>query len=189
VSQTPVEPDPVAGGYCAETDLRVGDTRLPDYMGTKEQRIQSGAQEIDAALGHIYVTPLDFTDPDTRQVEPESRPARLMVRKINWLITSGRMLLDMDASGEEDRQHAYGLAMLKEGLGLLQQIVTGEMILAGALVFGSEEAAAEDFTGPKLFNEDPESLVEGFYQNRAPGTLVNVPVAPYGIPGVSVIRG
>jgi hypothetical protein len=185
MSQTPPDDSPVQGAYCAVSDLRTGDIRLPPYLGTPEQIIKKASDEIDAALGHIYKTPINF--PVIQGVDEATyRPAKLTLKKINWLIASGRSMLDMAAVGEDTTQHAYGLGMLKEGLALLKQIETGEMRLTGAELIESGETDAEDFTGPSIHNEDPASLVETFYQQRGFGDPRMIGQAsPYGIPGVT----
>jgi hypothetical protein len=153
----------VAGAYCGIEDLRFGDIAYPSYLGDKEQRIKSGAEEIDTAIGHIYVTPVVI--PETIPLD-HTRPSYLMLKKINWLITSGRMVLDMAAAGERDNLHAYGRSMLKEGIDMLTGIATGETQLPGIEQLPPAEGQVV-FTGPAIFNEDPESLVEGFYQGRS----------------------
>lgn len=154
----------VEGAYCGVEDLRHGDIAYPAYLGTKEARVKAAAEEIDIAIGHIYKTPIEI--PDT--IEPEHRPSFLTLKKINWLIASGRIVLDMAAAGERDNLHAYGHSMLKEGLGMLAALAGGEVKLPGVEVIDQPEGSADDFSGPHIYNEDPESLVESFYKARSP---------------------
>ena len=174
--QTP-EPN-VQGAYCAEGDLRLGDIRLPNYI-TREQGIKTAADEIDEALGHIYITPIEIPN------DAQYRPARLALKKINWLLASGRMILDLNASGESDNQHAYGMGMLKEGLALLKAYATEERKLDGAAKIELPEGEQPSFTGPAIFNEDPESLVESFYKRSASSPMIDgLPprqAMPYGL--------
>jgi hypothetical protein len=172
----------VAGAYCAEEDLRTGDLRAPSYT-SKEQYIKNAAEEIDTALGHLYVTPI-VIPPGV----PVNRPAELYLKKVNWLLASGRFILDIAAAGESDNLHAYGNSMLKEAQGMLTLLTSEELVLVGAEKIPDPDAG-KNFTGPAIFNEDSESLVEGFYVGRRPytglgepipGTLYPAPVVPYG---------
>lgn len=173
MSQNPTEvPD---GAYCSVGDLRTGDIRLPSYI-SPEQRVQGAAEEIDIAIGHIYKTPVDFGDP----VPLESRPSQLFLKKVNWLIASGRIILDMAAAGENQQQHAFGMGMLKEGLKMLEELRTSQFDLVGVPRL-DDDKETKDFTGPAIHNEDPMSLVESFYSPRVNGYPV-APGMPYGIP-------
>lgn len=151
----------VANSYCELNDLRKGDLPLPSFMADGSQFLVGAAQEIDAQLGHIYQTPFIVDPPDSTM----KRPAVLLLRKINWLIGSGRLILDLAASGENTELHAYGKRMLDEGMLLLMQIANGEIILSGAPFLEPEEGETEEgiFTGPIVVNEDEQSLVQGFY--------------------------
>lgn len=191
MSVTPPDEAPITGAYCALGDLRKGDIPLPTYMGNGTSYISAASDEIDAALGHLYKTPITFDDPPGSGTVPlTARPAALMLKKINWLIASGRLILDLAAAGENDNQHAYGMGMLKEGLGLLKQIVDGEITLTGADIVDPPEGQ-QPTTGPTIHNEDPASLVQGFYEQRSPANVYPIrypgQVQPYGIPGV--LRG
>lgn len=115
--------------------------------------IRSQADDIDAQLGHIYQTPIVVPD------EPKYRPTLLLLKKINNLLASGRLMLDMSAAGEDDNPNAYGMQMLREGLALLGQIQSGSIILAGAPRIDESTGAP----GPLIHNEDSVSLVEQFY--------------------------
>lgn len=168
--------------YCSEADLRTGDLRAPSYT-SKEQYIKGAAKEIESALGHIYVTPF-VIDPSV----PENRPSILLIEKLNWLLASGRFILDVAAAGERDNLHAYGASMLKEAQDILKQLQNREPLLTGApLIPGTGDQGG---SGPRIDNEDSESLVKGFYeQNRSPylgageplpGWPYKKPVIPYG---------
>lgn len=171
----------VDGAYCATEDMRTGDIAEPSYT-SREQYIKNAAEEIDTALGHLYVTPLVI------DVADKFRPARLYVKKINWLLASGRMLTDVAAAGEMDNLHSYGKRLLDEAQVMLNQLVSGEVFLAGAELIEPDPDAAKDWTGPTVFNEDPVSMVQQFYEGRSPYNL-GVPgpyptpyVRPYGYP-------
>ena len=166
----------VENAYCAEADLRTGDLAPPSYT-SKVQYIQNAAEEIDAAIGAIYVTPIEIP------AQPEFRPSILFLKKVNWLLASGRLILDIAAAGEQDTLHAYGKSLLAEAVGMLEQLQAREIALVGATVIPSTNDEGRS-TGPTIFNEDKESLVEGFYRNQRPGVLgiaaYRPPVVPYG---------
>lgn len=171
----------VEGAYCEIGDLRTGDIAPPSYT-TPEQYVITAAEEIDAAIGHIYVTPVVI---DTTG-HSEYRPSVLYLKKINWLLASGRMLLDVAAAGEMDNTHAYGRRMLDEALKMLHLLTSDELVLAGAVKIDSGDEQGSN-SGPFILNEDSESLVEGFYKNRRPSyglaeswPFGPPPVVPYG---------
>lgn len=143
--------------YSTKADLRIGDIRLPARFGDGSAFVEEAADEIDAQLGHIYVTPFVID-----AAVAKNRPAILLLKKINNLIASGRLVLDMAASSEDQTLHAYGASMLKEGLKLLAMIQSREILLTGAELIPNSEGK-NDPTGPMIYNEDAESLVQGFY--------------------------
>lgn len=175
MSQSPAEvPE---GAYCAVGDLRTGDIRLPSYINLA-QRVQGAAEEIDIAIGHIYKTPVSFGQ---APIPLSSRPSQLALKKINWLIASGRILLDIAAASEDRTNHAYGMGMLKEGLAMLEKLRNGDVLLVGAEKIEGEEGNPS-FTGPAIMQEDPFSLVESFYAPRDIMGQPIVPGYPYGYP-------
>lgn len=164
------------GVYCGLEDLLLGDLTLPRYMGDGSQFVNIAAEDIDSSLGHIYVTPIEIVGSD-----PTYRASTLMLKRINRLLASGRIILDLAAAGEDSDLHAYGRSLYREGMDLLQKIVTGDIVLAGAdRVDAGLDAAS---TGPRIINEDSASLVESFYARFDPTICypLNQPqVHPYG---------
>lgn len=162
--------------YCAIEDLRTGDLPAP-FGSTKEQYIKSAAEEIDGALGHVYVTPFVI------QSTPKNRPTILTLKKLNWLLASGRFILDVAVAGEQRERHAYGKSLLEEAQAMLAILRTGNPLLEGAETIEPEEATEP--TGPIIHNEDAMSLVENFYQ-RAQDPFFGYPwsatqqAVPYG---------
>lgn len=163
----------VDGAYCELGDLRTGDIATPSYT-TREQYIVNAAEEIEAALGHIYVTPMVI---DTTG-HPEYRPSILFLKKVNWLLASGRLVLDVAAAGEMDNLHAYGKRMLDEAAGMITLLTSGELVLAGAEQIGGDEEKRP--TGPMILNEDDESLVEGFYRRHRQNSFGFAEPYPFG---------
>lgn len=148
----PVMPRSVV--YSAEEDLLLGNIPLPSYASA-EKFINDAADEIDSVLGFLYVTPIDMSDGGT-----VLKPARLLVKRIsNWLAT-GRLVLAVAAGGEQRELHAYGADLVKQATILLEKLGAREIILEGADPVDNDIAT---FVGPQIYNKDPESNVEAFY--------------------------
>lgn len=167
----------VQGAYCALEDLRTGDLATPSYT-SRDQYIKNAAEEIDTALGHLYVTPFVIDSDD------EFRPSILYLKKCNWLLASGRMIADIAAAGESDNLHAYAKRMLDEAMEMLEYIANGKFVLAGAEQIVSVDA--ENWTGPSIHNEDSVSMVQQFYDIRRPSPFyvprippMYPPIQPY----------
>lgn len=156
--------------YSTKDDLLTGDIPLAGKYGDGTPFVQMAADEIDAQIGHIYETPIVLAD------TPENRPARLLLKKINNLLASGRIILDMAAGAEDDRLHAYGTSMWQEGISLLNQLSNRSIILQGAVLIESKADDKNDRVS--IHNEDPKSLVEEFYNPTRP---VYAPLRPWGL--------
>lgn len=161
------------GVYCGLTDLMKGDLELARYMGDGSGYINLAAEDIDSHLGHIYVTPIEVLVAD-----PRYRPTTLMLKRVNRLLASGRMILDLAAAGEDSDLHAYGRSLLREAMDLLNKIALGDIVLAGAERLDDGEVVP---TGPRVVNEDSESLVEAFYSRFNGNNIfaVNPQIEPY----------
>jgi hypothetical protein len=160
--------------YCEKTDLLTGDIPLAGRYGDGQRFVDLAADEIDAQIGHIYVTPIVF-DESTPEKAARLRPAKLLLKKINTLLASGRIILDMAAGGEDDRLHAYGKSMHDEAVLLLNSITSGQIALTDAPVL-AEDVDADN--GPTIAQDDPYSLVEGFYKQYGRSPLAPVPAIP-----------
>jgi len=163
--------------YCTKTDLLIGDIPLAAKYGDGTGFVQLAADEIDASIGKIYVTPVTFD----LTASPESRPSQLMLKKINILLASGRIIMDMAAGSEDAALHAYGYAMWKEAWTLLQDIVSGKYDL-DTLSGNLPTDTANDNTAVSISNEDGYSLVEAFYSgipSVAPYPLQGKRIRPY----------
>jgi len=142
-------------GYCATTDLLLGQIPLPQYL-TKEQAIGDAADEIDAHLGFVYVIPI-ATD------APVSPVVKLILKRINAALASGRLILQLDSGGEESKLHAYGLSLVTEATKAIEWIASGKQVLPGVPPVNP----GSDFSGPLIYNKDAESSVEAFYDRIA----------------------
>jgi hypothetical protein len=141
--------------YSEVGDLLNGNIPLPDYVD-KQKFVQDAADEIDSKIGFIYVTPIDISDSSD-----VPRPARLLLKRINNFLATGRLLMAVDAGGEDDRLHAYGWSLVQEATVALSQIASGEIYLKGADPVNVGEDAI--ITSIIVNNLDVESNVEAFY--------------------------
>jgi len=146
--------------YCAKEDLLTGDIPLAGKYGDGSAFVQLAADEIDGQIGHIYTTPVVF-DESTPEKVAAVRPAKLLLKKINQLLASGRIILDMAAGAEDASLHAYGASMVTEAIALLNQLSSQKIKLTDAPLLPSTED--DENTGPSIAQADPYSLVEGFY--------------------------
>lgn len=148
-------------GYCEPSDLLMGSIPLPSYMSA-EKMIDDARDEIDSYLGYAYKTPFDVTV----ETGTLARPARLLLKRINAHLATGRIILAV-ASPEENRNlHAYGWQLVSESIAALQAIAKGEIVLDGAEL-NEDAPAGEPATAPLINNLDPESNVEAFYNRLA----------------------
>jgi hypothetical protein len=152
-------------GYCEPTDLLIGDIPLAGKYGDGEGRVDFAADEIDSMIGHKYVVRVVVDD------IPANKPTILLLKKINVLLASGRIILDQAAGTENNNLHSYGKSMLDEGMSLLKMICNGEILLIGAELVPGADAPNDTIT---VIQEDQYSLVGGFYdrfQSAFPNTF------------------
>lgn len=142
--------------YCQTTDLLTGDVPTPAYL-SPQKYVDDAANEIDSKIGFVYETPVDITDdPDN----PVVRPVRLLLTRLNVFIATGRLLMAVAASGEDERLHAYGWSLVQEATLTLEAIASGKLPLEGV---DKLPAAQAQITAPLSYNEDSESNVSAFY--------------------------
>lgn len=145
--------------YCEEADLLLGNIPIADYV-SKSKYISDAADEIDSMIGSRYVTPVNLAD------TAENRPARLLLKRINAHLASGRLIMALDAGGQDDRLHAYGYSLVQQALAALAALVDGTADLGAAPVI--PDPNANSVTVPVVIsNIDPESQVEAFYARVA----------------------
>jgi hypothetical protein len=168
--------------YCAKEDLLTGDIPLAGKYGDGTSFVNFAADEIDAQIGHVYVTPIVYANP----LDPKSKPAQLLLKKINILLASGRIILDMAAGSEDNNLHAYGNSMLREGINLLKMISSGQIDLYGATRVNAPDVVPDN-TAVSVIQDDPYSLVESFYSSYSRPAWSfppPAPIEPYGDPVV-----
>lgn len=134
------------------------------------------ADLMDAQIGQIYVTPVVLDEN-----VPEQRAGALLLKQINLLVASGRILMDAKAAGSD--LQTYGKSMFDEGIGYLRMVLNGQFALRGALTLGDNPETPPN--NAAVVNEDPNSLVKAFYENTMQGNKWSWPpvqpsrVAPY----------
>lgn len=143
--------------YSSPEDLLLGNIPLRDDA-TQLKYCSDATDEIDSTIGFLYETPVDMTD-DPGTV---ARPSRLLLKRINNFIASGRLILAYAAGTEDDNLNAYAQYLLGQARDALMKIASGDIVLQGAVTIGdgSENPVS---SGPLFFNLDPESNVEAFY--------------------------
>lgn len=149
--------------YSTVGDLLLGDLPVPTYMD-QQKYVNDAANEIDSVIGFLYVTPVDMTDPG-----PVSRPARLLMTRLNTHLSSGRLLMAIATASEDTQLNAYGRYLVDMVGTTLQEIVDGKIQLPGAAQNDNGDDTP-NFSGPVIANIDQVSIVESFYQQLAQPT-------------------
>lgn len=138
-----------AGRYCSREDLLVGDlTVSPAQL---DRFIAQAADDIDAELGVEYIVPILFTNTPPH--------VRLMLKKINTLLATGRFIMAQAVGGEQDGTHAYGYSLVKEAQGMILAIKNGQVELPGV----TRRIVQVQGNAPAIFNHDKHSAVDAFY--------------------------
>ena len=152
--------------YSTTADLLIGNIPLPATL-TPQKYVDDAADEIDSIIGFRYVTPIDMSELGT-----VPKPARLLLKRVsNWLAT-GRIILAVDAAGEDVQLHAYGLRLIEDATVTLRAIADGTVFLEGApTIADSDEATLGLRRAPQIGNLDSESQVEAFYSALDPSNL------------------
>lgn len=154
--------------YSEVSDLLVGDTRL-DGVISKQAYVDAAADEIDGFLGGMYETPVVVSG------DAVSRSTMLMLKTINNWLATGRIILTISRTGEDNNLDALGKYYVEMAMERLKQIANGTIKLPGAT---STSPAGPNSRGPQHANSDKESLVDAFYNNfnpTNPGYLISPP--------------
>ena len=150
--------------YAVLGDLLTGNIPMPAYLDPAKY-LQDAADEIDSKIGHVYVTPIDVNS------SAVTHPTRLLLKRINAHLASGRLLMAAAASAEQQTVHAYAERLVKESQAALCAIAEGKVKLEGATVIQIDAAP----TVPLIYNKDLESHVDAFYDRLvAPTTAAEV---------------
>lgn len=161
----------------------MGNIPLPT-TGAAERAVNQAADEIDAAIGFKYKTPVLATGANQRAVA-------MLMQNINIWLATGRLIQELTAAREEQQIHAYALGLVNEAMATIKMIVTGEIILEGVPPVSNTETPQN---APFILNVDDESNVEAFYDRIANPLAVAQgdawPYYLYGSPtGSAVYRG
>lgn len=140
--------------YSEEGDLLIGQIPLPAYV-IAQTYISNAAEEIDAIIGMTYVTPVSLQD------APESRASKLVLKKANNFLASGRIIMAVDAGGQDSELHKYGQYLVREAEKIVRAIAEGEFILVGATRLDGEMSSS----APTIDNADAASIVDAYYDN------------------------
>jgi phage gp36-like protein len=161
--------------YSQVTDLLIGNIPLPQAL-TPQKYVDDAADEIDSVIGFRYQTPIDMSD-----LGNVVKPARLLLKRVsNWLAT-GRIILAVDAAGEDVQLHAYGLKLVSDANDVLRAIADGVVFLDGAVTMTDPDEASMGLRrAPQIANLDEESIVEAFYAALDPRNLTSS--FPYSYP-------
>jgi phage gp36-like protein len=144
--------------YCLVTDLLTGKIPTPTYLDTQKV-VDDAADEMDSYFGSIYVTPIVLNEST-----PAERPWRLLMKRINVHLASGRLIMAAASGNQDDQVHAYAQYLVRSAEKVLQQIQSGEI----QIPFQSPAAGTVTFaTAPIINNLDDESNVEAFYDKVA----------------------
>lgn len=155
-------------GYCTTDDLRLGSIPLPAYIDPAEA-VADAADEMDSYLGLFYVIPIPAKDSVEQQAidDPTKRipdVVYLTLKRINANLASGRTLLEIASSAENDRLQAYGVSLVNDALEALGRLKEGQPILLNVPQLTPDSPLV---AGPLISNVDAESNVEAFYTRIA----------------------
>lgn len=140
--------------YCEVGDLQLGSIPPPVAPDkTLDKYILEAAEEIDSYIGMRYSTPV-VTDGS-----PVTRPVKLLLKRINAWLATGRFILAADAGGEDDQVHQFGLYLVQQAIEALVAIQNGTIVLPGIDLVEEDDNKQ---TGPVGAWQDLESQVEGF---------------------------
>lgn len=137
--------------YCTAADVLLGNVPVPASAG---DYVQKAADEMDSMLGMRYVTPIVLNEGD-----PVQRPGFLLLQRINAWLASGRLLMALDAGGEDDQLHQYAKFLLEESMAALKALADGSTTLPGGVPVNPDSPYA---TGPQAAWADDTSPVEKY---------------------------
>lgn len=135
--------------FCAPADLITGD--MPVSEPRAQAAIDMAYDEIAVALAPVYSWPLS----------PLGDHALTILKRINQLIATGRLVMAQAVPSEDNSTQAYGTYMLREGQELLRQVAMQEVLLPGVT---PSVATAGAGNGPAIINLDGASAMEHFYE-------------------------
>ena len=142
--------------YCIQADLLIGNIPTPAYISV-ESSIQAAADEINSVIGTRYIVPIELAN------VPTSVPARLLLKRANAHLASGRIIMSADAGGQNNSLHRYGLYLISTATKIIEAIASGATPLQGAPLLPGVDEGVHRMV---LENLDPVSRVEAFYDGN-----------------------
>lgn len=139
--------------YSEAADMLLGEIP-PPTSAVADKYVNDAADEIDSKLGLRYVTPISI------DAEPKNRASKLLLKRLNNWLASGRYVMAQSVTSELQQVHAYGAQLVRDATKALDAIVSGEYSLQGAQFLDTDDIGK---SGPVIFNLDAESGVESFY--------------------------
>lgn len=174
----------IRDGYCSQDDISLGNIPLPSYIDPALV-VADAADEIDSQIGFLYETPINVTLSGT-----VPKPVKLLLKRINISLATGRLILTLDATGENKNLNAYGQSLITQALEALASIAKGDPILPGVPSANPDDEVTSNL--PQLANKDNESYVEAFYERIANPWYLYPPVIQrepfYGAPYPGLVR-
>lgn len=165
---------PVRRLYCTRDDLVLGDLELSSRLDPQDY-IRRASRDVDVVLARRYVVPVPST---------AAQQTQDLLTSVTADLASAYILMSVATGGEDNMTNAYGMHLFNRAMTTLGNYVTGDSVLAGVETAPNPGSSSE--TGPvAIRQEDPESLIAGFYQFTNPdyaGVPVFGPaVRPYGL--------
>lgn len=145
--------------YSEVKDMLTGPIPLPRSLDP-EKYVQDAADEIDTQLGFTYETPIVAVE---GAVLP--KPVSLLLKRINNLIASGRVIMAAAGPSQDTAVNAYGRSLVVEGQAALASIAKGAIVLEGAVRLPSDSL---EMQGPRITNAETGSNVDAFYGHYTP---------------------
>lgn len=146
--------------YSEVADMLTGPIPLPRSLDP-EKYVQDAADEIDTQLGFVYETPIAPEEGSSALPKPVS----LLLKRINNLIASGRVIMAAAGPTQDSAVNAYGRSLVTEGQAALASIARGAIVLEGAKRLPDEGL---ETTGPRISNAEVGSNVDAFYGAYTP---------------------
>jgi hypothetical protein len=155
--------------YADVLDMIVGD--IPESPALPKQKyIDDAADEIDSKIGFVYATPIDVSEGGSTP-----RPVRLLLKRLNAHLASGRYIMAATVNAEDENLNAYGKSLVESVELSLALIATGKMVLDDVEKETNVTLPRKGI--PMISVADAESNVEAFYNRTA---NPNYP-APHGL--------
>ena len=158
--------------YSAVSDLLIDDLTVSASF-PKQKYVDDAADEMNIKIGKRYDLPID--------VNSLSQPSRLLLKRINNYLASGRIILRLAISSEQTKLHELGAAWVKEALDALCEIAEGksDLVLTDGSVLETDPYL-DTQVGPKTTNVDDSSPTDSYYEYFDPSTWPTV-YPPYGV--------